>query len=93
MTDDSAAEDDPIHLDWRTLRSVEPVERVARALCKFDGREPDSMASSNRTEPYITEDGITVLRSLEEPAWKKYVREASRLVAAFRAFSDSDDHD
>lgn len=91
MTDDPGAEDDPIHLDWRIVRAIDPVESVARALCKFDGREPDSMASSNRTEPYTTEDGITVLRSLEEPAWKKYVREASRLVAAFRAFTDTDD--
>ncbi|MCJ2132680.1 hypothetical protein MKK69_01115 [Methylobacterium sp. J-026] len=87
MDDETSAEDDPIWLDWQTVRRTDPVERVARALCKFDGREPDSVASSDRTEPFVTEDGIAVLRSIEEPAWKKYVREASRLVAAFRAFT------
>lgn len=92
MMDDEAAgaEDDLIYLDWQVVRRVDPVERVARALCRFDGREPDSVAASDRTEPFITEDGIAVLRSVEEPAWKKYTREAARLVAAFQAFTETD---
>lgn len=89
--DNGSADDGPIWLDWQTVKRMDPVERVARALCKFDGQEPDSVASSDRTEPFVTDDGIAVLRSVEEPSWKKYIREASRLVAAFQAFADPED--
>lgn len=90
MSDDQPiGEEGLIHLDWQPVPFDDPVERVARALCKFDGHDPDAMASSDRREPVLTEDGIAFLRDVAEPAWKKYVREASRLVAAFQAFNGS----
>jgi hypothetical protein len=54
MSDDEPSDaDDLIHLDWQPVPFDDPVERVARALCKFDGRDPDAVASSNRREPVI----------------------------------------
>lgn len=89
--DERIDEDDLSHFDWHTVPSSDPVERVPRAFCKVDGRNPNAIASSDPRESIVTEDGIAVMRDVAEPARKKYVSEASRLVAAFQAFSGSQD--
>ena len=37
--------DEAIKLDWHAVSSADAVERVARALCRHDGRNPDLSVS------------------------------------------------
>lgn len=71
----------------RGTTRIGPVEPVALGLCKLGWRESDSTVASDRTELFITENGIAVPRSavarLEE-----YMREASGLEASFQAFTE-----
>ncbi|WP_267360543.1 MULTISPECIES: hypothetical protein [unclassified Methylobacterium] len=80
-------DDGRISLDWHTIPDDDPVERVARALCAHDGIDPDAVLASERRAPVIGPDGIAELRPVGELAWRRYTVEATRLVAAFRAFA------
>ena len=90
MKDDQPRNDENvIHLDWQNLPPSDPVERVARALCRYAGHDPDVKIPVERLEPVIAEEGVAFERATEEPAWKAYAAEAGRLVTAFEAFSRS----
>ncbi|GJD92652.1 hypothetical protein BHAOGJBA_6208 [Methylobacterium hispanicum] len=83
--------EEAIHLDWHRAEAADPIERVARALCRHDNKDPDAMASIGPKEVGIADDGIAEMRRAEEPAWMEYAKEAERLVAAFRAFQAGPD--
>ncbi|GJE46741.1 hypothetical protein [Methylobacterium soli] len=88
MTEDGPSdEDNVIRPDWQRLPSRDLVERVARALCRYAGYDPDQPVPTERVEPILTPEGVAFERSVDEPAWKVYAEEAGRLVAAFDAFS------
>ena len=89
IDDEPSSEDNVIRLDWWHLSSGDPVERVARALCRYAGHDPDQLIATERVEPIMTQEGVTFERGVDEPAWKSYAEEAGRLVAAFEAFSRS----
>ncbi|GEP01932.1 hypothetical protein [Methylobacterium haplocladii] len=81
-------EDDPIELNWRSVPASNPVERVARALCAHDGLNPDTLVFLDRRERVVGHDGIAEMRPATDPAWKRYAKEAGRLVAAFEAYQE-----
>lgn len=81
--------DETIRLEWRTASSAEAVERVARALCRHDGRNPDLPIQSDIRKARIAADGIAELKPVSVPLWKSYVEEAKRFVVAFRAFHET----
>jgi hypothetical protein len=62
------------------------VERVARALCQADGKDPDKDITTGRMEVVRTHNTATQ-REVTEPQWKGYEPEAVRFLAAFDAAS------
>lgn len=77
---------EPIDAEWQPVPAREPVERVARALCRYDQKDPDAIVDSGSKEPTFDKDGIATLKPTGVPAWKRYTEEAARLVVAIRAF-------
>ena len=55
------------------------VERVARALCRADGREPDTVYPSNRARY-----GATAVHACAIPAWMDYRDDARAAIEAMR---------
>ncbi|MHC2399072.1 hypothetical protein ACVMGC_003616 [Bradyrhizobium barranii subsp. barranii] len=63
------------------------VERVARAMCKADGKDPERQEPTGRMET-VREGSAHVLREATESAWRKYEKEAQRFIAALDAVND-----
>lgn len=63
------------------------VERVARAMCKADGRDPDGQVPAGRMET-VREDHAHVLREATESAWRRHKKEAQRFIAALDAVNN-----
>lgn len=74
-----------VELNWTSMRQMDDVERVARALCAYDRINPDKPVISGKTEPVMEPDGVVVARPASEPAWKDYVVEARRFIVAMEA--------
>jgi hypothetical protein len=73
--------------DWWQMRDENDprIERVARALCQTDGKDPDAKRQTNEREtkwigPNAVEEGFKSI-----PNWRNYVNEATKFVAAFDA--------
>ncbi|MBB4369126.1 hypothetical protein GGD63_001914 [Bradyrhizobium sp. cir1] len=64
--------------------SDDRIERVARAMCMADGKDPDRQEPTGRMET-VREGSAHVLREATESAWRKYENEARRFVAALDA--------
>lgn len=80
----------PIELDWHTVLRDNPVERVARAFCRHDRRNPDLLVQSEKMHPVIAEDGIAELKTIEMPLWHQYIDEAERFVVGYQALIGTD---
>lgn len=81
-----AMSEEAIHLDWHRAEAADPIERVARALCRHDNKDPDALVPIGPEDVGIAEDGIAEVRKVDEPAWMEYAKEAERFVVAYRAF-------
>lgn len=66
--------------------SNDRIERVARAMCKADGKDPERQEPTGRMET-VREGSAHVLREATESTWRKYEKEAQRFVAALDAAS------
>jgi hypothetical protein len=62
----------------------ERVERVARAICNAEGKNPDEMVPRGHMENIHVRRG-GARREATAPAWKSYEQEARRFLAAFDA--------
>lgn len=59
------------------------VERVARALCQADGKDPDALSLGKMVSE---RPGSAFVRRQETfPSWKNYEEEARRFIRAFDA--------
>ena len=66
------------------MADEERIDRVARALCVADGRDPEGLVSShNNVEVGL--GGTELHREIVLPAWTFYAGEARRMIAAVRA--------
>lgn len=63
------------------------VERVARALCQADGKDPDATYQTRKMICVRLPNGFEQ-RPEELPNWTTNVEEARRFVAAFNAMND-----
>jgi hypothetical protein len=62
------------------------VERVARALCSVDGRDPDDPVETGGVHTQRA-DNEFVSEPVEGPLWHMYREKAERFVAAYEALS------
>ena len=46
-----------IHLDWHQAEAADPIERVARALCRHDNKDPDALVPISPNDKRITGRG------------------------------------
>lgn len=60
------------------------LNRVARALCVADGRDPDEVVKVG-TEAMPIDRGMSFQQDVHGPAWTTYTSEARRMVAAMIA--------
>lgn len=81
---------EPIELDWHNVPADNTVERVARAFCRNDGRNPDLIVPSEQMHPAIAADGIAELKPVPVPLWHQYVEEAERFVVGYQAIIGGD---
>jgi hypothetical protein len=68
---------------------MDRVERVARAMCKADGTDPDLRIPTGRMETVALPSGGMERREQTKAAWQDYEREARRFVAAFDAVGEA----
>jgi hypothetical protein len=61
------------------------IERVARALCKADGKDPDQQVSTGKNASIKTPEGAISLGPEQQAAWKHFEPEARRFLAALEA--------
>ena len=66
------------------MADEERIDRVARALCAADGRDPEEMVSSHNNVD-VGPGGTELHREIVLPAWTFYAAEARRFIAAARA--------
>lgn len=62
------------------------VERVARALCALEGKDPDAMMRTGNFIP-VYDNGTVTVAPESAPAWRFFVREAERFAAAYEVLS------
>jgi hypothetical protein len=62
----------------------ETLERVARAMCRADGSDPDEARPTGKRTAVRAAHGITD-RALTEPMWKRYEQQARIHIAADHA--------
>jgi hypothetical protein len=68
---------------------MDGVERVARALCQADGKNPDEQVATGETEVLINSGPLHerhTPQSVTQARWKTYKQEAQRFIAAFDAY-------
>lgn len=58
------------------------VEKVARALCEAEGRDPDEEVPAGGLES-VRQGNAIVQRARVQPLWKTMTAEAKRFIAAF----------
>lgn len=61
------------------------IERVARALCQEDGKDPDTEHPTGKQETVRAGSGAFHQVNKNIPNWQDYVTEAKKFVAAFDA--------
>jgi len=64
--------------------SDDRIERVARAMCMADGKDPNGQEPTGRMET-VYEGNAHVLREATVSAWQKYEKEAQKFIAALDA--------
>jgi hypothetical protein len=63
------------------------IERVARALCQADGRDPDRSIETGQWET-VTSGGLQTQRPVTLRGWKVYEKDARQFLAALDAAQD-----
>ena len=73
----------------QTLASANPdrIERVARALCQADGRDPDRSIETGQWETVVS-SGLQTRRPVMLRGWKVYEKDARQFLAALDAAQD-----
>ena len=64
------------------------IERVARALCQADGRDPDRAIETGQWETVVS-GGLQTRRPVTLRGWKVYEKNARQFLAALDAAQDS----
>ncbi len=64
------------------------VERVARALCSVDGKDPDELIETGSVHTQRAHNEI-VSEPVEAPLWHMYQEKAERFVVAYKAASEA----
>lgn len=67
---------------------MDTLERVAHALCKADGLDPEQL---KRRDAHLFGDGGG-MPAQTEPTWDKYMHEARRFIAAHEALAGTGDN-
>jgi hypothetical protein len=67
--------------------SPDRIERVARALCQADGRDPDRSVETGRWETVVS-GGCQTRRPVTLRGWKVYEKDARQFLAALDAALD-----
>lgn len=65
------------------------VERVARAMCVEDGKDPDGQVPTGRLET-VRSGNAFVQQEATDDAWRAYEKEARRFIAALDAANDTE---
>ena len=63
------------------------IERVARALCQADGRDPDRSIETGQWETVVS-GGLQTRRPVTLRGWKVYEKNARQFLAALDAAQD-----
>lgn len=81
--------EEPIDAEWYAAPVYDPVERVARALCRYDHKSPDVLVATGHRELAVGEDGIAALKPAGMPAWMLYSEQAARFIIAMQALNEA----
>ena len=65
------------------------IERVARALCSSEGKNPDEPHFTDKIE-ISREKGHMVQRHVKVPLWATYIAEARKFMAVYEALREAD---
>ena len=71
----------------RQLDDPDRIERVARALCQADGRDPDRSIETGQWETVVS-GGLQTRRPVTLRGWKVYEKDARQFLAALDAAQD-----
>jgi hypothetical protein len=63
----------------------ETLERVARAMCQADGKDPDQRHPTGDVETVRAAGGGSSQEDVTIPMWRRYLREARMHIAADQA--------
>lgn len=66
--------------------ATKKIELVARALCALEGKDPDATVRTGNLIP-VHDNGTVTMAPEGAPAWRSFVREAERFVAAYEVLS------
>jgi hypothetical protein len=59
------------------------IEKVARALCKFEGKDPDALYQTGTIEVVSLGHGAVGPGTGQAPQWQMYSYEARRFITAY----------
>lgn len=72
---------------FSAMTSPDRIERVARALCQADGRDPDRSIETGQWETVVS-GGLQTRRPVTLRGWKVYEKDARQFLAALDAAQD-----
>jgi hypothetical protein len=65
------------------------LERVARALCRADNKDPEKTYQTGAVES-VRQGNAIVTQYVTAPLWKKYEPEAAKFIAVYEALREDD---